>query len=195
MVFYPEFKGNPVAARARAVDVIINKATKELNLARDDVVVRPLTPVDIGMSSGNAGGTYVQAVVLTTYTDLVSGGVSVANNAWLSMHGMMLAVGPSLGNTAPVTLAAGSIELMTRTNTIQSRRITRKGATTRYWDTTPIPFFFNQTGFADDPFTVDQNTNITLSLLATANTTLVNTKYAFLGDVCERKGRAINPTQ
>ena len=187
MAFYPEFKGNPVAARSQAVNIILAKARRELNLPANLIVVRQLRPIDIGLG----GGTYLTFAVGTTLSEYSN--AAIADNAWISMNGVHLAKGQSMANTGAVSLITGSVEALQLRNEIQRMRIQREGSVTRDWDITAIPAYPSQTGWADDPFTVDQNTNITIQLLATSANTLDGTKHAFLGDVAERKGLTINP--
>ncbi len=187
MAFYPEFKGNPVAARARAVDIILGKARRELNLPPDQIVIRQLRPIDIGLG----GGTYLTFEVGTSLSEYSNS--AIADNAWISINGFQLSKGPSMANTGAISLITGSVEALLFRNEIQRMRIQREGSVTRDWDITAIPQYPSQTGWADDPFTVDQNTNLTVQLLASAATTLSGDKHAFLGDVAERKGLTINP--
>ena len=109
------------------------------------------------------------------------------------MNGVHLAPGPSMANTGAVSLITGSVEALLTRNEIQRMRIQREGSVTRDWDISGIPAYPGHTGWADDPFTVDQNTNLTIQLLASAANTLSGDKHAFIGDVAERKGLTINP--
>ena len=188
MAFYPELQGLPLEARNLAVKEMLNRATRELNLSRDQLVVSPLRPTDLG----NGGGTWETISVATTMSELHN--VTVADNTWLSVYGLFYG-----GNKANEASTAAGQDSTWRVFTeggredIQRLRITRMGSVSRDWTINMIPFLKNKTGYADDPIIVDQNTNITTELAAITASTLNGRSYAFLGDVVEKKGLVINP--
>lgn len=188
MAFYPELKGNPLAARQRALTKILETAKRELNLQQSDLVIRPLRPDDI---IANNAGTWKSLSIATTRTELIN--KDIADNTFISIYGVALRKGTRLGNASPVSLIGGSIDIILTQNEIQEMKITRKGSVARFWDLTPIPAFESEVGYVDDPFTVDQNTNIKIELVATTTTILDQDKYAILGDVVEKRGLLINP--
>ena len=188
MAFYPELKGAALEARNRALQKLIAKATRELNLDITQLTVRPLRPNDLG----NNGGTWETISVGTTLSELHN--VAVADNTFISIYGLFFAgMSANEQSTAADQNVGWRIFTPSRREDIQRLKITREGSAAREWTINMIPFWPTSTGYADDPVTVEQNTNITTELVATTAATLNARSYAFLGDVVERKGLTINP--
>ncbi len=167
-MFYQEFKGVPLDAYNQTVELLKERARTELKLPESELVTRPLRPEDIGFSNPvfnstvASGGTLTWSNLVNTYT--------IADNRFIGITGVFYDT--------------------TRPNLTQFR-ITRSGKTTRLWSIQQIRDFEDKIGYADDPFTVGQNEQITIERYAT--TAVKEDKTGFIGVVVERKGLVINP--
>ena len=189
MAFYAEFRGAPVEARARAVQLAIRKAEQSTGLKYpQDLLVRPLRPNDLG----NLGGTWETLSVGTTLSELHN--LALANNTWLVVYGIHL--NRTIANEA-ATAADRPVEWRVNRSMavedIQRFQIARAGRTSREWTINMIPTFINKSGWVDDPIIVGENENITTSLVAQTASTLDGRAYAILGDIVEKRGLVINP--
>lgn len=190
MAFHKKLEGLALQARNDAIKVMLERASVELNVPKENLVVRPLRPTDLG----NLGGTWETVEIGTTLSELHN--LSVGDNRWLSIYGLYMQ--PSIYNTSVGSLlSAGTGPFITAQITnneeIHRLQISRKGSVVREWTINPIPFWESHTGYVDDPIIVDQNTNITTSFVASGASTLDGRAYALLGDVVERRGLVINP--
>ena len=166
MVFYDEFNGNPLAAYTAGVDKIKAKARRELGLAVDGAIVRPLRPEDLGMATP---WWVLNQVATNTWTDLVTA-QTINDNRFCLVNG--------------VYFNGNSQEL-------HQIRVQRAGSFARYWPVTPIRGFKSHTGWCDDPWTVDQNTQLTISAICSSISTLY--EIDFIGATAEKRGVLINP--
>jgi len=168
MVFYPEFKGVALAAYNQGIDKLKSKMSREIGLAVDGGIIRPVRPEDLGSTypwwqlNQVATNTWTAFVGCTTDT--------IADNRFVLING--------------VYFNGDDGEL-------HQVRITREQSVTRYWVVTPIRGFVSRTGYADDPWTVDQNTVITIEGICSSVSTL--TDFDFIGAVAEKRGILINP--
>ena len=168
MVFYPEFKGVALAAYNQGIDKLKSKMSREIGLAVDGGIIRPVRPEDLG-------STYpwwqLNQVATNTWTGFVGATTTtIADNRFVLING--------------VYFNGSSKEL-------HQIRVTREQSVTRYWVVTPIRGFVSHTGYADDPWTVDQNTVFTLEGICSSVSTL--TEFDFIGAVAEKRGILINP--
>ena len=168
MTFYTELSGNALLAWKQGSDKIKAKAAGELGLTTDGLIVRQLRPEDLGSTypwfqlNQTATNTWTAFTGITTDT--------IADNRFCYVGGFYSGE------------AAGEIHQV---------RITREQSTARYWVVTPIRGFENACGWADDGWTVDQNTIITIEgICSVASTT---TEMGFIGLVAEKRGLLINP--
>jgi len=168
MVFYPEFNGNALAAYSQGVNKLKAKSAGELGLATDGLIIRMIRPEDIGSTypwwqmNQTATNTWTAFAGATTYT--------VADNRFVLVNGVYF---------------NGS------SGTLHQVRITREQSTTRYWVVSPVRGFISRTGWSDDPWTVDQNTVITVEGICSSVSTL--TDFDFIGATAEKRGLLVNP--
>jgi hypothetical protein len=179
MTMYPEFAGPALQAHREAVQEMKRRATRELNVGEDQIVVRDLLPQDLG-GSASTPDFYcnVKALgfgdILAKVNDAI-GAQTVGDNRWLAIEGVALNGTVTINTEPPV----------------QQLRITRKGSVARYWTIGPVALFEHAAGWADDPVIVDQNTTVQVEALArTAGTT---SALRLLGTVVEKRGLLINP--
>jgi len=164
-MFYPELKGNPLEAYNRMVRKLYERASRELGLTPDDLVLRPLRPEDLGLSNPAWS---LNCTSANAWNDVIS--TTVADARFIGISGVYHNEGA--GEATQV-------------------KISREASDVRYWDITPIRAWENKIGYADDVVTLDQNTSVTISIYCTTASTL--TDFAFIGAVVEKKGLLISP--
>lgn len=168
MVFYTTFDGVALAAYNAGIDKLKSKSSREIGLAVDGAIIRPVRPEDLGSSTPwwvlnqTATNTWTAFTGASTYT--------VADNRFVLING--------------VYFNGNSREL-------HQVRITREQSVTRYWVVTPIRGFISRTGYGDDPWTVDQNTVFTMEGICSSVSTLF--EFDLIGAVAEKRGILINP--
>jgi len=168
MTFYTDLTGNALLAWKQGSDKIKAKAAGELGLTTDGLIVRQLRPEDLGSTypwwelNQTATNTWTAFTGVTTDT--------IADNRFCYVGGCYF---------------NGSA------SELHQVRITREQSTTRYWVVTNIRGFKNNTGWADDGWTVDQNTIITIEGICSSVSTL--TEFDFVGLTAEKRGLLINP--
>ena len=165
-MFYPELRGNPLDAYNRMVAKLYDKAKDELGLSEEELVLRPLRPEDIGLT-----------IPVWKFTDMSA-------NAW----------GKVIDNKAIADARFVGICGIFHNETydkVSQIRIKRMASDVRYWDPMPVLKFEHQTGWADDPVTVDQNTTITVEMYTRTTSTMY--EFAFMGAVVEKKGLLVHP--
>lgn len=165
-MFYKELSGSALDAYNKMVTKLKDRASKELGLPLGELVVRPLRPEDIGLPNPAWSLNCTDADDWNTVID----GQTIADTRFVGISGVFHAEGA--GEATQV-------------------KITRESSDVRYWDVTNIRNWDNNTGYADDPVTVDQNTTLSVQIYCTTASTLVN--FGFLGAVCEKKGILISP--
>jgi len=162
-MFYPELKGRPLQAYRNLVNKLKAIARTE---AVTDIVTRPLRPEDVGMPNPEWRWTATAAAGWATLIDAQE----IADKRFVGIYGVRNAE------------AAG---------TITELRIKAQGEIVKYWPIQEITYFENQTGFADDPVIIKQNTSITLESWQRTSSTL--TAFELVGVVVEKRGLLINP--
>lgn len=170
MTFYDEFKGNALAAYKNGVDKLRAKAGGELGLATDGLIIRQLRPEDLGSAAATPWWSLNQTTVNTWTAFTAATTATIADNRFCLINGVYFNGG------------SGSLHQV---------KITREQSVTRYWVVSPIRGFQSRTGWADDPWTVDQNTVITIEGICSSVSTL--TDFDFVGAVAEKRGLLINP--
>lgn len=166
-MFYPELKGVALNAYNKMVEKLKFRAMKELGLGQDQLVLRPLRADDLGFSNPEW---YFNPMVATSWNAIISS-VTIADNRFIGIYGVYN--NEDAGDASQI-------------------KVTRAGADTRYWHIQQIEGWQSNVGFADDPFTIDQNTIANIQLYARAASTL--TEFQLLGVVVEKKGLLINPS-
>jgi len=164
-MFHVELKGVALDAYNRMVREMISKATRELGLGADGLVIRPLRPEDLGLP---APAWSFNLTAPNSWNTAVN--TTIADNRFVGINGIFH--NEALGRATQV-------------------KITRKGSETRYWDVTWIRDTQNKIAFADDPVIFDQNTSVKIEIYCTTASTL--TDFGFLGAVVEKRGMLINP--
>jgi len=167
-MFYTELSGTALQARVNGQTKLKSKAAGELGLAVDGVIVRPIRPEDLGSTYPWWQCNLVATNTWTAFTGVTTD--TIADNRFCLING--------------VYFNGGS-------GTLHQVKVTREQSVTRYWVVSPIRGFISRTGWADDPWTVDQNTVITVEGICSSVSTL--TDFDFIGDTCEKRGLLINP--
>ncbi len=164
-MLYPYFKGVPFDAYVALVAKLKKQAMTELGLPESEIVVRALRPEDVGF----ANPVFISTVSADSWTNSVNT-YTIADNRYVGISGVVCD-----GDE----------------NTIVALRITREGKTARIWNIQGVADFEDKAGYADDPITIEQNTQITIEEYGLA-TTKTN-EICLLGVVVERRGLLINP--
>ena len=168
MTFYTELSGNALLAWKMGSDKLKAKAGGELGLKTNGLIIRQLRPEDLGSTypwwqlNQTATNTWTAFAGATTHT--------MADNRFCYVGGVYF---------------NGSSQ------TLHQVRVTREQSTTRYWVVSPIRGFVSKTGWADDGWTVDQNTIITIEGICSSVSTL--TDFDFVGLTAEKRGLLISP--
>lgn len=142
-MIYPKLEGPALEAYNAAVQVIRQRAMKELNLSPDQVIVRPMRPDDLGLTAEWTWATGTSAV-WATYINAAT----VADNRFMAIYGICDATGYA-----------------------SQLKINRGGSDARIWNIQAINNFTDNIGFVDDPVTLDQNTQVTVQGYATTDGT------------------------
>ncbi|GAG99757.1 unnamed protein product, partial [marine sediment metagenome] len=53
MTFYNELKGTPLDARNKCCNEVLRRAQEQLGLPREEIILRPLRPEDIGWNTAD----------------------------------------------------------------------------------------------------------------------------------------------
>lgn len=165
MAYYFQLTGAALEAYRTMLADLREKAMRELKLGPNDIVVRPIRPEDLGLStpewtfniaSGTAWNTMINAATISA-------------DRFVGINGVLLAESGELA--------------------VSQLKITRMGQVKRYWQIQGVNYLEDAVIFFDDPITVDQKTPITIEGYGV--TTDSAFKCIFLGAVAERKGMLI----
>ena len=167
-MLYPQFKGVPFNAYVALVNKLKKQAMSEMGLPESEIVVRQLRPEDIGFANPLFSGT-VAASATAAWSNAINT-YTIADNRYVGIFGV------SYDNSE---------------NIVTALRFTREGKTARIWSIQQVTDFEDKTGYADDPITVEQNTQITIEKYTLSTTSRDTT--TILGVVVERRGLLINP--
>ena len=162
-MLYPKLEGPPLEAYNASVQIIKARAIKELNLPPDQIIVRPMRPDDLGLTAEWNWNTGTSNDT-ATYINAAT----VADNRFMAIYG----VADPLGYVSQL-------------------KINRGGSDARIWNIQAINNFTNNIGYMDDPVTLDQNTQVTITGFATTDNSAY--KLILVGVVAERRGIVINP--
>lgn len=168
-MFYRELAGNSLDAYNKMVSKLLDRASKELGLARESLVVRPLRPEDL--TGGTTPAWSLNCTSASAWNTVISS-VSIADARFVGISGVFH--GEATGEATQVL-------------------INREASDVRFWDVTPIRSFDTKVGYADDPVTIDQNTTLTVKIYCTTASTLVD--FGFFGAVVEKYGILVSPTK
>ena len=162
-MFYKELKGTPLLSKRLMVEKLKNRALKQLGITEDELVIRSLRPEDL---TGTTTGDFHFATGGTGWVNYVNT-YTIADNRFIGIYG----------------ISDGS-------SNVSQLRIARSGSDTRIWNIQSLQMNENKMAYVDDPFTVDQNNELTIEGYALASAT---EKLRFLGIVAEKKGVVVSP--
>ena len=164
-MLYPHFKGVTFNAYVALVHKLKQQAMSEMGLPESEIVVRALRPEDIGF--------IIPYFASTTSADTWTNSVNtytIADNRYVGIHGVVFDADE---------------------NTVVALRITREGKTARIWAIQQVSGFEDKAGYADDPITIEQNTQLTIEHYPVVTSDF--NEVCLLGVVVERRGLLINP--
>lgn len=167
MLFYPVLKGAALQAYRATVDKIRQNAREESHLSDSDIIVRPLRPQDLSLST-----TYWSFTPNTaTAWNSVINGVTLGNDTYVGIYGV-----------ANTVTGAGQVCQM---------RIQRENSYARYYPLEPISGYESKIGYLTDPITLKQQNSITIDLWVRSASTV--TGVGIIGVVAEKRGILLNP--
>lgn len=176
MTFYHDLKGTPLDARNKCCTEILRRAQEQLGLPREEIILRPLRPEDIGWNTADQKpkfrvqltNTYTWNALVTTYP--------IEDNRFVCITGVFT-----------------EEDSPTRIHQI---KITRAGSDARYWQVQRVALQDNKEMHVDDPIIIDQNTQLTITgyngMLTTTGTNTWE-EFGLIGCVAEKRGMLINP--
>lgn len=163
---YPQLVGGALEAWRKTRAMLVNRAMKELGLSRQDLVVRLLTPEDLGLTTTDRWSFSKSS---TGIGELLSA-KTISDNRFISINGV------SLPSSSPV-------------NQIN---ITRRGRLARRWNIQYAQQQDDRSEFFADPITVDQNQTISITA-DTGSSTLSSDVIILHGLVVEKDGLKVSP--
>ena len=172
MTFYGELKGTPLDARNKCCNEILRRAQEQLGLPREEIILRPLRPEDIGYAQAK----YKTAIATTLGWNYLVTTYTMADNRFVCISGVFTE------ETTP-----------TRVHQIE---ITRAGSVARIWNVQRVALQDDKELHVDDPIIIDQNTQLSIRAYnGLLTTTSANTweEFGFIGCVAEKRGMIINP--
>jgi hypothetical protein len=177
-MFYKELAGRALDAYNKMNDKLVAQAEMQLGLSfsAGELVLRPLLPTDIGLTTTQ---NWKYAPSATAYNTLVN--ATIEDTRFVGING--IAYAPT------VTASSGLAE-----QSVSGVKITRASKTAREWNIQELPGEGNdldptKRSYVDDPITVDQN--ITLKIEAYGLTASSSAYLSFIGSVVEPAGKVI----
>jgi len=161
MTYYYYFKGIPLAVYSKLVEELKRRAMREL--PKEDIIIRPLRPEDLGLATPE----WTFNIVTTTWNIMIN--TTIADVTWIGIYGVLYA--------------------MSDTQAVSQVRIRSMQDWERYWQIQGCNYTESSSFFFDDPLIIDQNTNILIEGYGVANG--VAEKICFLGVIAEKKGLLI----
>jgi len=162
MAYYFKLEGKALEAYNAMVAKLEEKAMRELKLSRDEIVIRPLRPEDLGLTTPEWTFNIASSGAWNTMID----NKTIADNRFVGINGVLI---EESGEMAVTQL-----------------KITRMGQDKRFWQIQGINYLEDSCIFFNDPITVDQNTTLTIKGYARATDS--DFQCVFLGAVAEKKG-------
>ena len=174
MTFYHELKGTPLDAYNKCCNEVLRRAQEQLGLPREELILRPLRPDDVGITGKWKFGSTV--ITTTLGWNTLVNTYTMVDNRFICISGVFTE------ESTPVK--------------IHQIRITRAGSVAREWNVQRVAMQDDHELHVDDPIIIDQNTNLTIEgyngLLTTCGTNTYE-EFGFIGCVAEKRGMLINP--
>ena len=172
MTFYTELKGVPLDARNKCCNECMRRAQEQLGLPREEIILRPLRPEDIGYSASK----FKNSLTTTLGWNTLVNTYTIADNRFVCLTGVFT-------------------EESTPTR-VHQVKINRAGSDARIWNVQRVSVVEDNQMHVDDPIIIDQNTQLTITayngLLTTTGTNTWE-EFGFIGCVAEKRGMIINP--
>ena len=177
MTFYGDLKGTPLDARNKCCNEVIRRAQEQLGLPREEIVLRPLRPEDIGVRiGGNLISKFKFAIGTTLGWNNLVTTETIADNRFVCISGIFTEE--------------------TSATRVHQIKINRAGSDARIWNVQRVALQEDKTLHVDDPIIIDQNTQLSITgYNGLLTTTSANTweEFGFIGCVAEKRGMVINP--
>jgi len=169
MAYYQDLKGVALDAYNKMVSVLKKKAGMELSLGAEDLILRSIRPEDI---VGTNTACWCFTCTNTLGWNTIINQVVIADNRFVGINGV------SDGTATPL---------------YSQLRITRAASVAVIWNIQELQTNVDNRAFVDDPFTIDQNTSLTIECWNCTTTTASCYNLVFLGAVVEKRGLLVNP--
>lgn len=166
-IWYGNLDGEALKAHLAMLDNLLTKASAELNIARDDLVVRSLRPEDLGLSTPE----WTFNISSSANWNTMVSATTISDNRYIGINGIYYA--------------------MSTAQAVSQIKITRGGTVARYWQIQGINFNQNPVAYFLDPFTAQKNTTLTIQGYGVS--TGAAEKIIFIGLVVEKKGILVDP--
>jgi len=169
MAYYQDLKGVALDAYNKMVSTLMKKAGMELSLGKDDLILRSIRPEDI---VGTTTACWCFGVTTTSGWNTLINAQVIADNRFVGINGI------SDGTATPL---------------VSQVRITRAASVAVIWNIQELQTNVDNRAYVDDPFTIDQNTALTIEAWNCTTTTASCYNLVFLGAVVEKRGLLVNP--
>ena len=139
MAFYHELKGIALDATNKCCNEILRRAQQQLGLPREEIILRPLRPEDIGYSASK----FKNSLTTTLgWNDLVAT-YTITDNRFVCITGVFT-------------------EESTPTR-VHQIKINRAGSDARIWNVQRVSLQDDHEMHVDDPIIIDQNTVLNIT--------------------------------
>lgn len=165
---YPKFEGVPTKAYYKMIEVLKQRAMKELGLPESELVVRPLRPEDLELSTPQWTFTLSATV---GYVAMINT-ITIDSNRFVGINGICYT------NATPA---------------VNQLKINRAGSDARIWNIQEAKQNENDSVWVDDPITIGQNEQLTIYQYCSGATTNAAELIVFYGAVVEKRGIVTNP--
>jgi len=176
MAFYHELKGIALDATNKCCNEILKRAQEQLGLPREEIILRPLRPEDIGWNPLGVTPKFKVGLATTLGWNNLVATYTIADNRFVCITGVFT-------------------EESTPTR-IHQIKINRAGSDARIWNVQRVSLQDDHEMHVDDPIIIDQNTQLTITgyngLLTTTGTSTWE-EFGMIGCVAEKRGMLINP--
>jgi len=177
MAFYKELRGLPLDATNKCCNDIMARAQQQLGLPREEIILRPLRPEDIGWNPLGVTPKFKVDIKTTLGWNNIVTTYTIEDNRFVCITGVFTE------ESTPVR--------------VHQIKINRAGSDARIWNVQRVAMQDDSEMHVDDPISIDQNTVLNITgYNGLLTTTAANTweEFGLIGCVAEKRGMLINPT-
>ena len=196
--------GQVGAIRNRVIAFVVDKASKELNLSPEKLVVRDIRPAtDLALYAGGTTTSTVDRWVYDATTTTgnaftaISGSAQMGDQRYAAIFGVRdLRKSLGLHNTAMGTDLTGFVTsgaIMNAAHVVSFLKIIVGGSDKVIWDLTSIETYDNLIGFSQSPVIIPQNTQYQILYQFNQTTAGIRAWLQLIGVIVEPRGRTVAP--